>query len=53
MNALLVPPTNLTTIAGTSVGGYGGDGGLALNAVLNIPYRSFVNAQGEIFIADW
>lgn len=52
MNALLAPPTNLTTIAGNGVGGYGGDGGLASNAALNAPFRSCVNVQGEIFIAD-
>ena len=53
VTALLVPPTNLTTIAGNSVtGGYTGDGGLAVAAKLNSPYRSCVNEKGEIFIAD-
>jgi len=39
----------ITTIAG---GGRGGDGGLAVNAQLRVPYGVAVDAQSNLFIAD-
>jgi uncharacterized protein (TIGR03437 family) len=42
----------ITTFAGTGVAGFGGDGGPAANAQLNMPSRVFVSAAGAVFIAD-
>ena len=39
--------------ATASTGGDGGDGGLATNAELNNPQDIAVDANGNIFIADW
>jgi len=43
----------ITTIAGNGIRGYGGDGGLAINASLNQPTGVAVDAEGNVFIADW
>ena len=42
----------IQTVAGTGTPGYSGDGGLATSAQLNDPYGVFVDASGNIFIAD-
>jgi uncharacterized protein (TIGR03437 family) len=42
----------ITTVAGNGVAGYGGDGGPATAAELNIPTGIAVDAQGNIYIAD-
>jgi sugar lactone lactonase YvrE len=42
----------LTVIAGTGEGGYGGDGGLAINALLNAPHDLAFDAEGNLLIAD-
>ena len=42
----------LTTVAGTSVAGYSGDGGLATNAELNGPMGLAVDSAGNLYIAD-
>lgn len=42
----------ITTIAGTGVAGYSGDGALATNAALNEPYAVTVGPSGNIYIAD-
>jgi len=48
----------ITTVAGSSTpnmfntGGYGGDGGPATQALLNLPYTVAVDSQGNLFIAD-
>ena len=42
----------ITTIAGTGVAGFSGDGGLATNAQLNLPISIAVDAAGNIYIAD-
>jgi sugar lactone lactonase YvrE len=42
----------LVIIAGTGDAGYGGDGGLAINAQLNGPYSVAVDALGLVYIAD-
>ena len=48
-----VSPTGIiTTIAGTGIGGYSGDGGLATAAKLNFPSAVAVDGNGNVFIAD-
>jgi len=42
----------ITTIAGTTAAGYGGDGGPATNALLNQPYDVHVDEAGNIYISD-
>jgi len=42
----------VTTIAGTGVPGYYGDGGLALNANLSTPTATATDSAGRIFVAD-
>lgn len=43
---------NISTFAGNNTLAYSGDGGLATNAALNIPGETFVDSQGNVFIAD-
>lgn len=48
-----VSPTGIiTTIAGTGIGGYSGDGGLATAAKLNFPSAVAVDGNGNVIIAD-
>src|SRR5262245_48881927 len=42
----------LTVIAGTGEGGYGGDGGPAINAQLHAPHDIQFDSEGNLFIAD-
>ncbi len=42
----------ISTVAGTGVQGYGGDGGAAANAVLNNPNDAAINSAGGVVIAD-
>ena len=42
----------ISTIAGTGVNGYNGDGQLAINAQLFSPYELFVTEDEEVLIAD-
>lgn len=42
----------ITTVAGTGVAGFSGDGGPAIKARLNGPYGVAVAPSGEIYIAD-
>jgi uncharacterized protein (TIGR03437 family) len=42
----------ITTIAGTGVAGFSGDGGPAVNAQLNYPKDVAVDAAGDVFIVD-
>jgi RHS repeat-associated protein len=42
----------ITTVAGNGVRSYGGDGGPAVDAQLNTPYRVAVDAAGSLYIAD-
>ena len=42
----------ISTIAGNGSASYGGDGGLATAAALNIPTDIAINGQGNIYIAD-
>jgi sugar lactone lactonase YvrE len=42
----------ITTVAGTGVGGFSGDAGLATTAQLNAPLGVAVDGTGNVFIAD-
>jgi hypothetical protein len=42
----------ITTVAGTGLPGYSGDGGPARNAQLNLPHGVAVDTAGNIYIAD-
>jgi hypothetical protein len=42
----------LTRIAGCGIPGYSGDGGLAINAKLNVPTAVLVDPSNNIYIAD-
>ena len=42
----------ITTVAGNGTGGFGGDGGLATNALLDVPAAVALDASGDIYIAD-
>ncbi len=42
----------ITTVAGTGTAGYGGDGGPAASAELNVPQGVAVDSSGNIYIAD-
>jgi sugar lactone lactonase YvrE len=43
----------LETIAGSGTGGFGGDGGLTVNAMLSFPSGVAVSSRDDIFIADY
>jgi sugar lactone lactonase YvrE len=45
-------PGGLTVIAGTGEGGFGGDGGPAINALLNAPHDLAFDAEGNLLVAD-
>ena len=42
----------VTTIAGTGVAGFSGDGKSALNAQLNFPYGLALDSAGNVYVAD-
>jgi hypothetical protein len=42
----------ISTVAGTGVAGYSGDGGLATLATFNEPYAVQIDANGDIYIVD-
>ena len=44
---------DISTVAGTGTAGFGGDGGPATSAQLNIPRAVAVDSSGNLFIADW
>ena len=43
----------ITTVAGTGVLGFSGDGGVATSAQLNLPFGVAFDAAGNIFIIDY
>ncbi len=47
------PAGVITTVAGTGIGGYTGDGAQATNARLNNPNKIAVDPSGNLFIADF
>ena len=42
----------ITTLAGTGVAGFSGDGSAAVSAQLNAPYGLVADAQGNLYVAD-
>ena len=46
------PSGNFITVAGTGVGGFSGDNGPAINAMLNSPYDVAVDSAGNLYISD-
>jgi uncharacterized protein (TIGR03437 family) len=48
----IAPNGIITTMAGTGVNGYSGDGGAATNAQLNYPYGVAMDKSGNLIIAD-
>jgi len=42
----------ITTIAGTGIAGYGGDGVLATDSVMRFPSGVSVDSQGHVYVAD-
>ena len=50
--ASFVHAQNINTVAGTGTAGYSGDNGPATNAKINMPIGCFVDATGNIYIAD-
>ncbi len=42
----------ITTIAGTGIGGFSGDDGLAVDAQLNYPYDIAISPYGDLYISD-
>ena len=43
----------ITTVAGTGVGGYSGDGGIATAAMLNNPQNPNFDSAGNLYFADY
>ena len=43
----------ISTIAGNGTAGYSGNGGLAVNALLNGPCGIFIDKQNNIYFAEW
>jgi streptogramin lyase len=50
--AVAAPATKISTIAGNGKGGYGGDGGKAVEAQLNQPFHCDLDAAGNLYIAE-
>ena len=42
----------ISTVAGTGIPGYGGDGGPAVNALINVPAGLVLDGAGNIYFAD-
>ncbi len=49
---MVAPNGTITTIGGTGVAGYIGDGGMAAQAQLNAPTGVSIDAAGNLYIAD-
>ena len=43
----------ITTIAGSGVQAFGGDGEAASTALLDTPHQLAVDAKGDVYVADW
>ena len=44
---------NITTVAGTGIAGYSGDGGAATGAAINAPRGVCIDSLGALYIADY
>lgn len=42
----------ISTVVGTGISGYSGDGGLAINAALYFPFDLVFDSQGNLYISD-
>jgi uncharacterized protein (TIGR03437 family) len=49
----ITPNNVITTVAGTGIGGFSGDGGAAVNAQLHFPKGIALDAAGNLYIADY
>jgi uncharacterized protein (TIGR03437 family) len=49
----VTPQGIISTVAGTGVAGFGGDGSAALNAQLNTPLALAVDAAGNVYFSDF
>jgi sugar lactone lactonase YvrE len=49
---MVTPSGTISTIAGNGTRGYGGDGGQATSAMLNVPLGIEVDAAGNVYIGD-
>jgi len=49
----VTPNGTITTVAGTGVAGFGGDGGPATDALLNEPFRVALDNAGNLCISDY
>jgi len=52
-NGTYLPNGIITTVAGNGTAGYGGDSSSATNAEINKPYDVAMDANGNLFIADY
>ena len=50
--SVVTPTGSMRTIAGTGQAAFSGDGGLASNAALNAPAGLWMNASGDLYVAD-
>jgi sugar lactone lactonase YvrE len=48
----VTPSGTISTVAGTGIAGFSGDGGLARNAMLNLPTGLLLDSAGEMLVAD-
>jgi len=50
---VLASDGTITTVAGTGIWGFSGDGGAAIFAELNLPTGVALDSTGNLYIADW
>jgi NHL repeat-containing protein len=49
---VLIAPGFIETVAGGAGQGYSGDGGPAISAEFNVPWKSVVDSNGDLYITD-
>ena len=49
---MVTPDGNIATVAGNGNPGFSGDGGPAIQALLQTPYAVAVDSQGNVYVAD-
>ena len=47
------PLGTITLFAGTGISGFSGDGGLAINAMIRLPWGEAIDKKGNIYISDY